>query len=786
VAKLLDRAAQRHKAGEEAEAERLYRQVLARDACHPAALMSLGALKRGQGRTEEAIRLYERGLARAPDHPGLNQNLGNALLHRQDWPGAERHLRRALAHAATPDVQISLSRALLEQNRPEEAMALCRAALARRPGDARARRNLMLALRLAGREAEAEAELRRLGELAPDDPAIRHLLAAATAQTTATAPPAYVATLFDGFAPHFEQKLQGQLGYRTPELLDGLLRRHLAPGARLGRVLDLGCGTGLMGQLLRPLADRLTGIDLSPRMLDLARAKGIYDDLEVAEITAFLGGGGEPFDLAAAADVLVYVGDLAPLLAGVAARLAPGGCFLFSTEAAPSGFELRRSGRFAHARAYVEAQAATHGFAVVAATTAVIRHDLGQPIEGGLYLLRRGEGPLAQARRLQQAGEPDAAAALLEEVLRERPADWQAMAHLGLVRLQQMQPDVAVLWWRRALEIVPDQPRILRLLGFALVQLHDFAGALAALRRARELGLGDAGMLGALGFALLQEGEAEAALATVREAARLAPDDPEILFQLARMLAFAGEQGEARLALARAREAGLKPAPLGYLEHLIEGREAGPASLDALRDSYDRVAGYYERHVRRGLQNRAAPLLMEILDREAGAGARFGTVLELGCGPGFLGEILRRRAGRLIGVDLSPRMIEEARGRNAYDELAAVDLEGYVAATAERFDLVVAADVLPHVGDLEALLASLGRRCRPGALVLFSTEAGEGQDREPLPEFRFRHSMAYVARAVRAAGFALLAQEVKPIRVEQGRPVPGGLFLLRWPAGGGR
>ena len=90
--------------------------------------------------------------------------------------------------------------------------------------------------------------------------------------------------LFDGFAPHFEAKLQGQLGYRTPEKLLELLRRHRPPEKRFAHAVDLGCGTGLMGPLLRPLTDRLDGVDLSPRMLEAARAKGVYDSLAVAEI----------------------------------------------------------------------------------------------------------------------------------------------------------------------------------------------------------------------------------------------------------------------------------------------------------------------------------------------------------------------------------------------------------------------------------------------------------------------------------------------------------------------
>ena len=289
--RLLTLATAHHRAGRAEEAARLYQQILARDPGHVSALMNLGVLHRAAGRSHDAKALYERALARAPDHTGLQLNLGNVLLDHEDWAGAERLLRRAAAKAPQ-DIQIatSLSRALLELGRLDEAMALCHSIIARQPEAVRARRNLYLALQRAGRGAEAEAELRRIALIDPSDPAAGHLLAAVEGRNPATAPADYVRGLFDGFAPHFEAKLQGQLGYRTPEKLLELLHRHRPPEKRFAHAVDLGCGTGLMGPLLRPLTDRLDGVDLSPRMLEAARAKGVYDSLAVAEIVGHLDG----------------------------------------------------------------------------------------------------------------------------------------------------------------------------------------------------------------------------------------------------------------------------------------------------------------------------------------------------------------------------------------------------------------------------------------------------------------------------------------------------------------
>jgi len=136
------------------------------------------------------------------------------------------------------------------------------------------------------------------------------------AQPTAAMPESYVRTLFDGYAPGFDQALRQGLGYRAPELL---LRAVEASGARMkfGSVLDLGCGTGLAGAAFRPYCDWLVGVDLSPAMLARARAKGLYDRLAEGEVAAFLASEAAAqarYHLIVAADVFMYLDALTPVL----------------------------------------------------------------------------------------------------------------------------------------------------------------------------------------------------------------------------------------------------------------------------------------------------------------------------------------------------------------------------------------------------------------------------------------------------------------------------------------
>lgn len=190
-------------------------------------------------------------------------------------------------------------------------------------------------------------------------------------------PPAFVEALFDQYAPRFDQALRGRLHYRGPEILrDQLLRCGFT---RAVRALDLGCGTGLMGVVLRPCCDWLGGIDLSAGMLAEARAKGVYDRLDKGDIGG-LSVGGAHYDLIVAVDVFAYLGALERIVAWCAGSLAPGGRLAFTVEAGDEPVMLRDSRRFAHSRSYIEGLLRDAGFAGVHVEDCVVRQDRGQDI----------------------------------------------------------------------------------------------------------------------------------------------------------------------------------------------------------------------------------------------------------------------------------------------------------------------------------------------------------------------------------------------------------------------
>ena len=238
--------------------------------------------------------------------------------------------------------------------------------------------------------AAASAAWRRAATLDPGGCLGAELhLSRLSGTTPDTMADAYVRTLFDQYAPRFERHLVEDLAYRGPALLIAALDR-VAPGRRYAGALDLGCGTGLMGRALSSRAERIDGIDLSPAMVEQARRTNLYAELEVSSLArALASGSGQAYDLVTAADVLVYVGALEPLFAGVYRQLRPGGLVAFTAQCLVAGdgadlprFALGRDLRFGHSPDYVAATLSSEGFDIMLLEQASTRRERSIPVAG--------------------------------------------------------------------------------------------------------------------------------------------------------------------------------------------------------------------------------------------------------------------------------------------------------------------------------------------------------------------------------------------------------------------
>jgi predicted TPR repeat methyltransferase len=228
---------------------------------------------------------------------------------------------------------------------------------------------------------EAEKALQAFAELEPQTVGLAERIAEAEAMRARPRSDAgYVRHLFDQFSADYDTRMRSQLAYRAPEILRELACLTLADRKPLA-ILDLGCGTGLSGEAFKDLASRLDGIDLSPAMIEKARARRLYDALAVGDIESLPASAA--YDLALAADTLVYLGDLEPVLRSVAGALKPGGAFLFTVEKKDGeGFELGPKRRWRHSESYLRALAEVQGFRVLGLVQCTPRMEAGQNVEG--------------------------------------------------------------------------------------------------------------------------------------------------------------------------------------------------------------------------------------------------------------------------------------------------------------------------------------------------------------------------------------------------------------------
>ncbi len=344
------------------EAESAYRQAIECDAAYAVAHNNLAIVYKNRGRFEEAQAAYERAIELRPDYADAWQNLG-LLLKRLE--------------------------------RYEEAAVAFQRVLQLEPARTEAHKDLYGAWRAAGRMDEARAALNAWLRREPDHPVARHLMAALVGgdQTPPRASDQYVQEVFDRFADTFDEEL-AQLHYRGPQLIASALAEHLGPPRGDLAILDAGCGTGLCAPVLRPYACTLVGVDLSPQMLEKAREKQLFDQLESAELTGYLIAHPEAWDLIVACDTLNYFGHLEPVFAGASRSLRVGGRLVFTLEqeadeASDEGFFLHSTGRYGHRATYVEQALASVNLTVLSTTSSTLRTEADQPVRGLLFVVQR-------------------------------------------------------------------------------------------------------------------------------------------------------------------------------------------------------------------------------------------------------------------------------------------------------------------------------------------------------------------------------------------------------------
>lgn len=381
-------------AGQFADAAAKCQTLLRSDPQHPGALCLTGICLAELGQSEKAITALELATMLAPDFADAHRNLGLLYMKANRLADAEKCFRQVIAvtpPTAGPYAQLGM--VLAQAGRSEAAIEAFEVAVRFDPTEPAFHKMLGDTLHSVGRQQDANIHhdhafknwqgppdatffehlwriytaqgkvssalevLTKWLEHDPSNPIATHCLAASSGASTPTrCSDGYVRGTFDAFASSFDEQLTA-IEYKGPELIADAIAR--LGSTFVASALDAGCGTGLCGKVLRPLATDLTGLDLSQKMLEKSRALGVYDSLVEAELTAYLDSRSQAFDWIVSADTFIYFGDLAPLAKASMKALRPGGWLIFTVESAAdrgpaNSFTLLPQARYCHGETYVQ------------------------------------------------------------------------------------------------------------------------------------------------------------------------------------------------------------------------------------------------------------------------------------------------------------------------------------------------------------------------------------------------------------------------------------------------
>jgi predicted TPR repeat methyltransferase len=377
-----------------------------------------------------------------------------------------------------------------------------------------------------------------------------------------------------------------------------------------------------------------------------------------------------------------------------------------------------------------------------------------------------------------QAGRLDEAIDSYRRALELRPDFFEALANMGNLLQRTRRRGEAIEAYRRALALRPQEVNVLTALGTCELNEGRPQAAIGPLEEAVRLRPDYATALNALGVARGKTGDVAGAVGLLRRAAELRPDFVLAWSNLGEHLQMAGDDRAAIAAFDRALALDPANEETRFRRASLAGSAPERAPDAFVKQVFDRYAADFDVRLTRDLEYRTPEALAAFIAPWLGSRESIA-VLDLGCGTGLAGPHVRARAARLVGVDLSAKMLERAAERGIYDELAEAEVVAYLeGCQSHSYDLVLAVDVLVYIGALEALLRAAARVLRPDGLLAFSTEdlADETAGYHLERTGRYVHGRGYVKVAAAAAGLKMTSEADVVIRKEAGRPVAGRLY----------
>ena len=372
-----------------------YEKALAVDANRPDTCLNLGNALEKLDRLDESASAFQRAIDLKPDNPAAFAPLGHLRFRQGRLEEAIEAVARVInLEPKDPRSYTVLAGIFHMQGRVDEAFEVYERALAIDPKSPSTNLIYGQLLAASGRADDARKVWQRWLELDPTNPIPRHHLQAGADETVPErSDNELIVHIFDDFADSFDKKLR-VLEYKAPEFIGEAVRDIYGEPKGNLVILDAGCGTGLCGPMLRPYASRLDGVDLSGKMLEKAKARGGYDELVEAELTAFIASRKDAYDVIASADTLCYFGKLEGVLTAARESLRPGGRFIFTLEKTPADkgahkVTLEHSGRYTHTEEYARSATESTGLKLVRLDAKVLRTEFLKPVHGMLVVVEK-------------------------------------------------------------------------------------------------------------------------------------------------------------------------------------------------------------------------------------------------------------------------------------------------------------------------------------------------------------------------------------------------------------
>ncbi len=370
------------------EAENAFQTVLSLNNEHVFSLTNLGVIALKHEQHQLAIDYFTKALAFDPSNVEARNNMAATFIHHDRYENALTHYCLLLEHDPNNSEYLYNSGvAQMALGHLTEAITLFEQVLQYNTQHFAALNNLAAIQIRLGHRQEAITLLQRAVTANPSDTASQFMLNALIGKNKKPTPCSdYIHNLFNNYALYYDQHMQGSLNYNLPFSIITALNQ--LGFTHFKHTLDLGCGTGLSGLVVRNASEHLTGVDIAEKMLAQAREKHIYDDLIEAELLSYLQDHATQYDLIIAADVLPYSGDLQPLFSVIKQHLTSKGLFVFSIEISQSEYwELQDSARFCHHPDYIQQLCVQEQLNVLHQEKLVARQQNTQNVYVMLYVL---------------------------------------------------------------------------------------------------------------------------------------------------------------------------------------------------------------------------------------------------------------------------------------------------------------------------------------------------------------------------------------------------------------